>query len=180
MTARDAANYLLYLTADTFEDISNMKLNKLLYFGQGYYLQEYGKPMFDDEFEAWPHGPVVPTVYYQYNEYGRNPITEYDQDAARLVPDDVADILMSVAQKYGRYNAATLRGMTHAPGTPWAQVYRDGERDIQIPVSIMRDYFENAPPLTNVEIQFSEDDFIGYRDKDGYLVLPKDWDDEAV
>ena len=157
-----------------------MKLNKLLYFGQGYYLQKYKKPMFEDAFEAWPHGPVVPAVYYQYNKFGNAPILEYDEIQAKKAPPEVAEVLMDVARKYGRYNAATLRNMTHTPSGPWAKVYREGERNIPIPVESIQEYFEGVSPIEPVNIDFSEDDFIGRRDADGYLVLPKGWDDEAV
>lgn len=66
MTAIAVANYLLYIMGEAFDDLTNMKLNKLLYFAQGHYLQRYGKPLFDNAVEAWDHGPVVPEVYTAY------------------------------------------------------------------------------------------------------------------
>ena len=66
MTATTAATYLLYIMGEVFDDLTNMKLNKLLYFAQGYYLKKYGRPLFDNAIEAWEHGPVVPEVYSAY------------------------------------------------------------------------------------------------------------------
>lgn len=66
MEARTVANYMLYIMGDAFDDLTNMKINKLLYFAQGHYLREYGEPLFDDGIEAWDHGPVIPAVYSAY------------------------------------------------------------------------------------------------------------------
>ena len=71
MTATTAANYLLYIMGEAFDDLTNMKLNKLLYFSQGHYLKKYGRPLFNNVIEAWGHGPVVPEVYSTYKECQR-------------------------------------------------------------------------------------------------------------
>ena len=54
--------------------MTNLRLQKLLYFAQGWHLARYGKPLFDDDIEAWQYGPVVPSVYNAYKQYGRGGI----------------------------------------------------------------------------------------------------------
>ena len=43
-------------------DITNLVLNKLVYFAQVESLRETGKPLFEDKIEAWPYGPVERNV----------------------------------------------------------------------------------------------------------------------
>ena len=111
--ATEAANYLIYLTSDSFDDMTNMKINKLLYYAQGYYLRKYGVPMFEDTIEAWEHGPVVASVYDRYKDHGDSPVTEWEESQLSAVSEDAASMLLDVAREYGRYTASTLRNMTH-------------------------------------------------------------------
>ena len=180
MDAKTIANYMIYIMVDAFDDLTNMKINKLLYYAQGYYLKKFGRPLFDDRIEAWDHGPVVPAVYRAYKGYGDRPIKDYDLDSVSQVSPEAEDVLYGVARKYGNYTASALRNKTHAIGSPWDQVYRPNVAGIEIPLSVIRDFFSTADDLNQEAKQFKEDDFIGYRDKDGILVLPKEWDDEEV
>ncbi|MCI8513016.1 MAG: DUF4065 domain-containing protein [Lachnospiraceae bacterium] len=53
-----------------WQDIANLKLQKLLYYAQGCFLAVAGAPLFLEDILAWQHGPVVEPVYYQYKGYG--------------------------------------------------------------------------------------------------------------
>lgn len=180
MTAAEAANYLLYIMGDTFDDLTNMKINKLLYFAQGHYLRKYGTPLFDNTIEAWDHGPVVPEVYSAYKRYGDQPIKGYDGDMIAGITPEAEDLLYNVARKYGRYTASALRNMTHVVGSPWDQFYQGNHSHAAIPLTAIQNYFAEAEDLIPAVKQFKESDFIGYRGKDGVLVLPKEWDDGEV
>lgn len=180
MKAITAANYMLYIMSDVFDDLTNMKINKLLYFAQGHYLRKYGTPLFADGIEAWEHGPVVPEVYCAYKEYGDRPIKSYSADMISEVTPNAEEIMYGVARKYGRYTASALRNMTHVVGSPWSQVYRGSHTHNPIPVAAIQSYFAELGELSPAAKQFKESDFIGYRDKDGILVLPKEWDDGEI
>ena len=154
-----------------------MKLNKLLYFAQGHYLQQYNEPLFDDKILAWQFGPVVESVYLRYKKNADRPITEYDIDKARNISEDVRDFLLNIAGMYGKYTAYTLKNMTHIPGSPWSQVMYNAE----MPVNMIHKYFtDNLPSVSHCEIRISDDDLISKRDSKGRLVLPKEWNDEKV
>lgn len=180
MDARTVANYMVYIMGDAFDDLTNMKINKLLYFAQGHYLSKYGKPLFDDGIEAWGHGPVIPAVYSAYKVYGDKPVEGYDSDALSEVTPEAEEVLYGVARKYGKYTASALRNMTHVVGSPWDQVYQGNHAHVEIPLPVIRAYFADIEGLQPAAKQFKESDFIGYRDSDGVLVLPKEWDDGEV
>lgn len=176
-TGLDIANFLVYLMSDSCDDLSNMKLNKILYYAQGHYLQRFGEPLFSDKIVAWPHGPVVHSVYTAYKSNGDRPITAYNAEKAASIDDDVKSFLLDVAREYGRYTASALRNMTHKPKAPWSLVPEGSE----ISVKSIKDYFvSHEPAIAPLELDFTDDDFIGQRDADGLLVLPGDWQDEEV
>lgn len=180
MDARTVANYMVYIMSDALDDLTNMKINKLLYLAQGHYLAKYGKPLFDDRIEAWDHGPVVPPVYYAYKSLGDRPIKDYNPDIVDQITPEAEEILFGVARKYGGYTASYLRKMTHAVGAPWGQVYRRGCANVEILLASIRDYFSDLGNIEPATKKFKDSDFIGRRDEDGILVLPKEWDDEQV
>ena len=63
------------------DGIDPLKLQKLLYYANGHYLAEHdGTPLINEYFEAWDYGPVIPTVYYEFREYGNNPIRRFACD----------------------------------------------------------------------------------------------------
>ena len=66
--ALDIANKLLAKATDVCggDLMSNMKLQKMLYYEQGYHLAAFGTPLFDEDIEAWMYGPVVPCVYEHF------------------------------------------------------------------------------------------------------------------
>ena len=71
ITAQDVADYFLFLVDDPSGDnLSNLKLQKLVYYAQGFYLAIHDRPLFDDAICAWEHGPVVPSLYRRYKKYG--------------------------------------------------------------------------------------------------------------
>ena len=114
---------------DSFEDgdsISNMKLQKLLYYCQGFHLAFFeGEALFDERVEAWEHGPVVPVVWRRFREFGRDPIRiraagRPDFQEAQL------NLMWNVYSVYGQYSAWKLRRMTHEEA-PWKEAWERGQ-----------------------------------------------------
>lgn len=174
--AMDVANFLLELFKFDEERLTNLKLNKLLYYAQGCSYQRYGKPIFSDEIEAWQYGPVIPDVYKKFQPCGKNPIQDFD--AVYDMTDDEKDLLIDVAREYGRFSGSGLVTMTHKKGTPWEITYKPQEKNIIIPKELIAKYFRGEESnLPTLNLEFDENDYIGYRDDDGYLVLPKEYDE---
>src|SRR5688572_18511108 len=93
-SALDVAKYLLSLQDEEVGDsISNLKLQKLLYYAQGFHLAEHGRALFEERIEAWQHGPVIPTVYPEFKDYGRGGLpsdlkySDIDTDTAAFLDE---------------------------------------------------------------------------------------------
>ncbi len=175
LKAIDIANFFISLSNSATEGhITNMKVNKLVYFAQAWSMVNLNKKLFDEKIEAWPHGPVVPSVYNSFSKYKSHNIDKpcgiFDEN--NFTTEQI-DLLTDVALAYGAYSAAYLRGLTHKPGTPWSMVYEEHKNNI-IPNKMIYDYFKKMPPMFN---NLNNKNFIGYRDNEGYLVLPKELDE---
>lgn len=118
---KDVANAFIRLSEPDFGDgLSNLKLQKLLYYVQGFNLALHDVPMFENEIKAWDHGPVVPEVYQLYKQYGSSyiPVDE-DVELSSLTKKDTK-LINEVNQVYGQFSAWKLRDMTHRE-SPWKE-----------------------------------------------------------
>jgi uncharacterized phage-associated protein len=70
----DIAKYVIKRCNDLEFEISNLQLQKILYYIQGYFLAAFHSVAFSDEIYAWKLGPVIPSVYYDYSYFAANPI----------------------------------------------------------------------------------------------------------
>lgn len=121
-SATDIAHKILECASE-FEvegTICNMKLQKMLYYMQGFHLAFFDKPLFDEEIEAWMYGPVVPSVYETYKSYGNSGI-EFKEDATIELTQEEKSLFDEVYRVYGIYSAIGLMNLTHSE-TPWKSV----------------------------------------------------------
>jgi uncharacterized phage-associated protein len=124
LNAATVARYFLSLADEEVGDqISNLKLQKLLYYAQGVHLALRGAPLFSERVEAWQHGPVVPDVYHLYKHNGSEVIAP-PLDAPDVDPA-TGDLLNEVYEVYGQFSAWKLRQMTHEE-PPWVDAFADG------------------------------------------------------
>ena len=113
-TASNVAKYLIASFQKKDKEISNLKLQKLLYYAQAWHLALYSTSLFDEKIEAWVHGPVVPGVFREYKPFGWNPI-----DVQGVIPpEEVRFHIKEVIRAYGHFDAVTLERMTHRE-SPW-------------------------------------------------------------
>jgi uncharacterized phage-associated protein len=120
MPAHDVAKYFVSLVDEEAGDsITNLKLQKLLYYAQGVNLALNDVCLFPDPIEAWIHGPVVPNVYRAYKQHGGEaiPVERVNLD---MYPADIRELLDEVDQVFGQFSAAKLRAMTHNE-PPWKE-----------------------------------------------------------
>ena len=131
------------------DELSNLKLQKLLYYAQGHYLARNHTPLFSEPIQAWSHGPVVPVVYHEYKSAGSSSIMLPDSDPFmwKDVDPDTAKFLSEVWNTYGGYSAGLLRAMTHDE-SPWRESWRGrDERHIVISGDALRTFFETHQVL---------------------------------
>lgn len=175
MKVIDAANCLIEIARMTGSaPIDNLKLNKLLYFAQAQSLLERGTPLFPDSVQAWDYGPVVRRVYDAFKKYKSEPIesTSKQLDLQSICGEDL-DLLIRIIKAYGVYTSSSLVSMTHAQGSPWQQSYQQGKSNTISNESIIE--YHKSHPLQSTKVPVKRPS-VGYRDQDGYLVLPKDFD----
>ena len=142
--AGEVAKYFIYLSSkkvigDTGEreGISNLKLQKVLYLAQAYYLSKLNKPLFSDSIEAWKYGPVVPGVYHLYKSNKNTPIID-TKDRSKLSPKD-KNVLDRIWDSFGGYSAGKLVDITHAD-TPWKNAFSSQSRVISN--NAIRNYYK--------------------------------------
>jgi uncharacterized phage-associated protein len=126
-TAKDVAKFFLSKTREEIgESITHLKLQKLLYYAQGFSLAIFDTPIFEERIEAWDHGPVVPDLYQEYKAYKANPLPGVDvEEASRLFTTEQMEMLNDVYEVYGQFSAWKLRAMTHSEPT-WEKAYPGG------------------------------------------------------
>jgi uncharacterized phage-associated protein len=144
-TALNVARYLVRLAAaeDEPEYLCPLRVQKLLYYVQGWSLGLRGKPVFAERIEAWANGPVVPNVYQAFKKYGARPIPEDVPEAVGLDAKD-KEVTEAVWNAYKQYSAISLRNMTHGEA-PWKDARGDAgpaeRRTTEITKKALRAFF---------------------------------------
>lgn len=134
------ADYILCKASPDIGDvITNLKLQKLLYYCQGFILAITGKTLFKDDIIAWEHGPIVKRVYDKYKDNKSSGILPSRKGLAyykELKKDGISDIIDDVWNVYGQFSAWRLRDMTHEE-PPW----RKTKKNEVISLDLLHDYF---------------------------------------
>lgn len=120
--AIDLAKYIVTECYSKENPISNLQLQKILYFVQRDFLLR-DDIAFLESIEAWQFGPVVPVVYYHFCGYGAMPIT--DKYSVNISEEDKTYIDKIVDEK-SAMNPWDLVAETHKPNGAWEKVYDNG------------------------------------------------------
>lgn len=137
---KDVAEYFLAkVDTEAGDCISNLKIQKLVYYAQGFVLAFTNKKLFNENIVAWQHGPVVVELYDEYKMYGANCIKPDDSYSLKTITThkELVEILDDVYSVYGQFSAWKLREMTHEEG-PW----KDFELNQVISVRSILDFFK--------------------------------------
>ncbi len=112
---RDIASWFL-----SRDSMTHKKIQKLCYYAQAWYCALYdGSPLFNDEIQAWVHGPVVPALYHVYADYKWTVIPKTDFDESKF-NESVLNVLEAVYNTYGEFSGDQLESLTHSED-PWIQ-----------------------------------------------------------
>lgn len=136
-TAMDIAKYIINKCVADDWAVSNLQLQKILYFSFGEYLTKKNQCLFQEPFLAWKYGPVVENVYNNYRCYGASKI--YDAYEIRL-PDDVKEIIDPVIEQRRKQSIGGLLNDAHTPKGAWDKVY-DGWKESVIPLEDIKEEF---------------------------------------
>ncbi|MCW3104971.1 MAG: phage-associated protein [Bacteroidetes bacterium] len=118
--------------------VTQMKLQKLVYFAHGIHLAQYNSPLINEKFQAWEYGPVVPEIYASYKIYGSDPIVDTDHLFLFLSEGQKKELEKNSLSRDARsaidltwetlkdIDAITLSAWTHKDGSPWKLHYKNG------------------------------------------------------
>lgn len=136
-SAKAFANMILSWADELGVPVTPLKLQKMLFFIHADYLCRFGDPLINEEFEAWNYGPVIPSVYAQFKEFSREPITKRAvsfNPITRSSSVQVAEMapvlegqIRAIFDIYIGVDAGLLSGISHRPGGPWSCAFEQFE-----------------------------------------------------
>lgn len=132
LSVKQVASYFIEQSSNLPEnDLTNLKLQKILFYGQAEALKNTDAPLFAEDIEAWKYGPVVPVAYDWLKGCGAYPITTFDiVTSTDGITEDIKTFLSNVWQKYSKYSAGYLVDKTHEDGSPWKKTYSDSQNSV--------------------------------------------------
>lgn len=136
------ANVLIDTAAENGFCLTNLKLQKMVYFAHGWYLAFTGNPLINEPVQSWQYGPVVQPLYNALRHYGASPITRRIKTTAEVEPkSEDWQFIRTVYKKYAPFSPAQLVAMTHQKGSPWEQ-FGAGQNNFQpIPNDVIKNDF---------------------------------------
>lgn len=162
---RDIANTVLDCADELGVPITNLSLQKLLYFIHGWFFSIYNHPLIKNKFEAWQYGPVQRVIYDQF-KFAKdqkiagvratfiNPLTGEDEYREPKIDPEHKIIITSILDKYSHYSASALVNESHAEDGPWEYVWQQAEESVypgmKIPDTLIEDHFRRLKPLLTV------------------------------
>jgi uncharacterized phage-associated protein len=116
----DIARYFIFRAYEDGREslMTNMKVQKLLYYTQSLYLALFDEPLFDDEIQAWRYGPVCPPAYRFYSDFEARQLPVPRKDELTCISEEVQNLLREVWEYFGEHDAYYLSGLTHLE-FPW-------------------------------------------------------------
>ena len=132
MDVRALANRVLEIADHEGHSVTNMALNKIVFFVHSDFLIEKDEPLVRAKIEAWQHGPVFREIYHEFKRWSDQPIkgraTKIDPETgakleARGFDGADGEYVDSLIRRYVHFGAAYLRALSHRPGSPWAAVW---------------------------------------------------------
>ncbi len=152
---RSVANCIINFAGEYRKPITQLSLQKIIYFIHGKYLIENNAPLVSGYFEAWRYGPVHPLIYSSFSQHGSNNITELasSKDLATGLKQEVSEpsdpevrlFIRESASRFLRMTPGRLVDLSHATGSPWDAVSKaaDGSRKygMRITDELIRDLF---------------------------------------
>lgn len=160
-TVHEVADYLLWLADRDRIGIDHLKLQKLVYYAQGFHLGSTGDPLFSEELHAWQYGPVSPDLWQRFS-YRRDYLEAPESPNEGAFTEREREVVTLVHERFREVSGIELFRRTHEEA-PWRQADRrviTGQGSL-IDIESMRDYFRGrlwvlaeggeAPPLPSRE-----------------------------
>jgi uncharacterized phage-associated protein len=155
-----STNYIIkILNKKGVTDLTNLKLQKLLYCAYGVHLVLFSEKLFNDQIQAWKLGPVVPIIYQEFKDCGKKTIgpnslagilrDDFSGEIDFPIFDEIIEInrtksLFIACHLYGDKTAWELVEMLHSKGGGWHKNYDIKSLGIEIPSDDILQEFEGS------------------------------------
>lgn len=159
---RDVANFTLDFADRRNLKLTNLALQKLLYFVHGWFYSMYDEPLIKNKFEAWKYGPVQRVIYDQFKMLKDapirgvratyiDPVTGESVYRDHRIKSEHADVIRGVLERYEKYTAGQLVQESHVEDGPWEYVWQQAEDVVypgmKIPDALILDHFKRLTPI---------------------------------
>jgi uncharacterized phage-associated protein len=139
----DVSNLFLAWANREGEVITNLKMQKLLYYAQAWHLVHFKKPLFPETIEAWDFGPVVPSAYHNYKDFGCSPIAyKATGKEENSFTKNQIEYLTVFYDKFIKFSPHELVNMSHNE-IPWKSAFKKLSITKIISHDVMKRYYEN-------------------------------------
>lgn len=144
--------YAIYILNSSYE-ITNLSLQKLLYYLEGFAQVLLGERLFHNRCEAWKLGPVYRDIYEKYKVFGKEQIIIDKINIADEFDETHRKVVDYVLKHFAIYNGFTLKEFTHVEA-PWMDAHAGYSED-EICEEIIshesiKDYFEKVHKKFNL------------------------------
>jgi uncharacterized phage-associated protein len=155
-----STNYIIkILNKKGVTDLTNLKLQKLLYCAYGVHLALFSEKLFNDQIQAWKLGPVVPIIYQEFKDCGKKTISpnslagilrdDFSGEIDFPIFDEIIEInrtksLFIACHLYGDKTAWELVEILHSKGGGWHKNYDIKSLGIEIPSDDILQEFEGS------------------------------------
>ncbi|KRB57832.1 Panacea domain-containing protein [Flavobacterium sp. Root186] len=139
----DIAKYFIELAKEEGQGLDPMKLLKLTYISDGWHLGITGKPLFENEIQAWKYGAVIPDLYYAIRMFGKDPVDPFLLNISAKTPlnEEDKEFLKKIWNNYKGLSGLQLSALTHEEGSPWSKTW-DGTHDVVIGNDLIKEYYQ--------------------------------------
>jgi len=141
--AFDIAKYFLFKAQSDEELISNLKLQKLLYYAQGLHLAFFNSPLFNKEIKAWTYGPVVPELYHMYKKHSSAGIPADESFDPNNIDEETQEYLDEIYEVFGQFSALRLKDLTHEDEC-WSDAHPGGIISLEAMRKTMKKYLKDG------------------------------------
>ena len=145
ITPEDIAKYIVIKG-----EFDKLQILKLVFFSYSEYAGKYEEPLFEECFETWPYGPVIPKLYYELEKYQYRKVKPADINVCRIQlelklsrvrnRDEVINCIDKALSKYGDKKGGEMIDITHQKGSPWDIVKNNKGLGKEIPYEIIREF----------------------------------------
>lgn len=127
------AYYLINKFNENHNDVTNLQIQKLMYFFEAYYMNIYEDvdKLYECNFNAWAYGPVAIPLYKEFKKFGNDPIILSDEDRrkGKEISQNKKKLLDNIYVAFRGKSSIELVKLTHMKNSPWDKVWKEnGEK----------------------------------------------------